>query len=122
MFKKIASAIQVFAGAGGAAANFPLQPGPGGRGCKVVQYMVRVLSTTGAPLLTLQIDDGPDGLAHMLHTAGPAAAAPPASRLYRFDSAAGIILCDYLHPILIVSGGAATDSVTVDVYEMRKPF
>jgi hypothetical protein len=121
-FKKIAGPIQIFAGAAGAAVPFPLQPTGGGRSCKVVQYMVKVVATTGAPTLNFVIDHGPDGIAHLQHTAGPGAAAPPASRLYQFDSNAAVMLCEYLHPIPWVGGAAATDSMTVEVYEMRKPF
>ena len=98
-----------------------LPPTPGGARCKVVQIMVAIRAALGAPTLGCKIEHGPDGVVHAVHTTINNAALP-ATNLYVFDSNAGLVLGDYIHCILTVGGGANGDSMTVDVYETRKPF
>ena len=120
--KKIVGPIRVVCGASGGDIEFPLPPSPGGRACKVVQYMAKISQFGGSgPKLGMKINHGPDGTVNATHTS-IASAAVPVTNLYVFDSDGTKILGEFLHPILVVGGAATGDSLVVEVYEMRKPF
>lgn len=119
--KKIVTLTRLECGTNGAVFNIPLPPSPGGRSCKVVQYMAKVTSFGGTPTLGMVIAHGPDGAVSAPQiTINPAGV--PASHLYVFDSDATKILGEWLHPVLTVGGAATGDYLVVELFELRKPF
>jgi hypothetical protein len=121
-FKKISGPIKLTAGTNGAQVEFPLQPRSGGRSCKVVQVMAKLVSSGGtAPTLGMKIDHGPDGFAHSNHTT-IANTGIPASNLWVFDSDATKIIGEFIHLVPVAGGTATGDYVVVEFYEMPKPF
>lgn len=119
--KKILGPTRVVCGTPGTALETALPPSPGGRACKVVQFMAKVSAFTGAPKLGMKINHGPDGVVNATHTL-IGTVVVPGSNLFVFDSDASKILGEYIHPILLVDGAATGDSMVVELFELRKPF
>lgn len=121
--EKIAGPMSLLCLTGGGTVNFPLAPRPNGRGCKTVQYMVKVLEYHGtAPTLGFIIAHGPDASVSATHTSiAVAAVSGTTPLLFVFDCGSGP-LGEYLHPIVRVGGTATGDSVVIEVWETRKPF
>lgn len=119
---KIAGPITLSAGVGGADKSHVLSPRPGAHRAKSVQHSVKVIDYIGSAKLGFTLGHSPDGTAYATHTTTATVAlsgTPPLLKV--FDCGSGI-LGDVLHPIVVVGGTAATDSVVVEVYETRKPF
>ncbi len=120
-FTKIAGPIKITSGTNGADVEFPLPPRRVGSRAKQAQYTLKVVSASGtAPKLGFKLRHGPDGVASK-EISSVATAAPPADILLIVDSGS-MMLCEFIHPIPVAGGTATGDSVTIEVYEMVKPF
>lgn len=121
--EKIVGPMNLLCATGGGTTNYALAPRPGGRTCKTVQYMVKVLEYRGtAPTLGFIIAHGPDGSVSATHTSIAVAAVTGTTPiLFVFDCGAAP-LGEFLHPIVRVGGTATGDGVVVEVWETRKPF
>lgn len=120
-FSKIAGPIRITCGDGPVDVQVPLNARPGGRACKSVQFMVKVVSTSGTgPKVGFVIKHGPESTVLKVHTS-TAVASVPADNLYVFDAGSAII-GEYIRGVLVAGGTANGDSTVVEVYEMRKPF
>ena len=118
-FRKVASNVRVEAGAGGADVEFPLSPKGGGRLCKNVQVMLKVVASSTNGKVGVKIRHGPDGTTFK-ELVSQATIAVPSDRLIVLDTTT--IVGEYIQIVLLGGGTAAGDWVSVDVYEMRKPY
>ena len=85
-------------------------------------YMVKVLDYTGSAKLGFTLSHGPDGSVATAHTTTATVALSGTAPLLKVFEAGSAMLGEFLHPIVVVGGTAATDTVVVEVYETRKPF
>jgi hypothetical protein len=113
--------MRVDAGATGNDVEYPLDGAPGGRFCKVTQFMVKVLQkSNGNVKLGFKVRHGPDGQAYATHTS-ISSQTVPADDLMVFDGA-GAILGEWTRGVVVAGGTAPGDWMVIEVFEMRKPF
>jgi hypothetical protein len=130
MFSKIVGPVRLDSGTNGALKSYPLPPRGGGRMCKVVQYMVKVVQSSGSTArVTVRMDHGPDGNVFTTHST-PISAVDPTTggtvalpAVVAGDATTSIIVGEFIQ---CVPGASSSDSnpswVVVEIFEMRKPF
>lgn len=101
-------------------------PRPGGRLCKNVQYMVKVVaSSSDQAKVGLFLDHGPDGTVSKLHSTPIALTQLTGGNalLLVGDSDSTKIIGEFLHPVVnCLSNDANACWALVEIFEMRKPF
>ncbi|MFZ5478768.1 MAG: hypothetical protein ACOZNI_18495 [Myxococcota bacterium] len=126
LFKKIFEG-RVFSASNGTAAQVKLPVTNGGRNCKVVQYMVKTVQTSGsAARITVELWHGPDGTTFVQLGTTPINTQDPGTSLPSVlagDTGSSVV-GEYLLPIVKVTDGVASNQqwAYIEVYEMRKPF
>lgn len=124
MFRKIAGPFRVDGGSD-TEIGYPLTPSGGGRMCKSVQYMIKVIATSSPTnsKLGLKLNHGPDGMVSAPHSSPIASTATGnAPSLLVGDADSSKIIGEYLHVIVTAFGVGGPSSAMIEVYEMRKPF
>jgi hypothetical protein len=122
LFRKVAGPMRIEPAAGPADQDFALDPKAGGRMCKNVQVMVKVVQNSAGAKLGVRIEHGPDGTTwKSLAASTTPAPAVPSDKLLVLDSGSGIV-GEYIRVVVVGGGAAVTDWAVVEVFEMRKPF
>lgn len=118
----------IFSGNPGTVIKFLLAPRSGGRNCKVVQYTVKILEYHGSgPKLGFIIAHSADGTTPLNHTSAAATTLTTTAPFQMVFDATAVVnattaLGEFLHPIVQLDGAASGDTVTIEVWETRKPF
>lgn len=132
MFRKIAGPIFIKSGGAGAEATYDLPESGGGRMVKVLQYWIEVESTSGdATDLAIDVEHGTrtgwlttlkNGI--VPYSAMPISAGKTLCGAVGAEDSNSEVIGEVIKPTLKIkaSSGTATQTATVNVYEMRKPF
>ncbi len=118
-FRKVVGGIRIEAGTNGADKEFALNPKSGGRYCKNVQVMVKVVNSSDNAKVGIKIKHGPDGMMFK-ELAALASATVPGDKIFVLDTVN--IVGEFVQIVLVGGGTATGDWAVVDVYEMRKPY
>ncbi len=111
---------------GGTAAAVSLGSSGGGRMCKGVLYMLKIVQVSSAQAkLGLALSHGPDGQVSILHSTPIANTQLTGANAFLLvgQSDLSLMLGEFLDPALTcISNDANACWVLVDAFEMRKPF
>jgi hypothetical protein len=126
MFKLIAQMRVDGPATGGQETQYKLKARPGGRLCKGVNYMVKVIAVSSTQAkVGITLDHGPDGQVSRNHSIPIATTQLTGTNaaLLSGDSDPAKMLGEYLHPIVTcISNDASPCWAVIEVYELRKPF
>lgn len=124
-FRKIASSNRLSSNSNGTGRTYSLDPMGGGSNVKVAQYAVVVLDKSATAKLKLELMHGPGTqywTSHSVPLADEVVGSTPVVRIG--DADPDLMICEYrLVSITVTDSVPATEQwVTVDDYEMTKPF
>lgn len=126
LFNLIASMRVDGPATGGQVTGFKLKPRAGGRSCKNVQYMIKILAvSSNQAKVGLDLQHGPDGSVSVAHSTPITVTQLTGANanLLVGDADSTKILGEYLHVVInCISFDANPCWATVEIYEMRKPF
>lgn len=128
VFRRIFGPAFIESGPLGEEAIIKLDPTPGGRACKVVNYQVKFIQTGGDSALRFELElrHGPDGTISTLHsTPIQYSSLGPVPELKSGDADQTKIIGEYLHPVIKIkanAGSTVKQTATIEVFELRKPF
>ena len=124
-FKKIYGPARIDSQSNGAEQTVKLSPTPGGRMVKNVQYMCKVLASSGANVrISIELWHSPDGGLSRLHSAPISGADPSADPLLVGDSDPNKMIGEFLMAVIKIKDSANTTAqwASIELFEMRKPF
>lgn len=124
-FKKIYGPARIDSHGNGAEQTIKLSPTPGGRMVKNVQYMCKVLASSGPNVrITVELWHSPDGALARLHSVIINAADPSTEPLLVGDSDPTKMIGEFLMAVIKIKDSANTTAqwASVELFEMRKPF
>ena len=126
-FKKIFTG-RLDSGSTGQETTYVMPPSSGGRSCKVVQFMVKVLQASSTTNVRISVDlyQSPDGTVSTLHSTAISSGDPGATfpSLLTGDCDTSKIVGEVLIPRIRIKDSATTNamSAVIELYELRKPF
>lgn len=127
-WRKVVSNMRIESNNDQTARYYKLTPAGGGRFCKGVQYMVKVIAkSAGTARVTVRCDHGPDGEVFITHST-PINDVDPGSTVPGLVSGDTLgtpnMIGEVIEPVIgCRSTAAATiDWMVVDLYELRKAF
>ena len=124
--RKIANNLRIESGDSGGALRFDLDPHAGGHTTKVALYQVVIVqkSSTNARI-SVDLDHGPDGRTFVPHSTaiGTTQLSGSNEKMVSGQADTAKVIGEWLAVSLVASGASsAKEWMTVDVYEMLKPF
>jgi hypothetical protein len=115
--------------------EYRLRPKPGGRACKTLQYMVKVIKSSGANCqVGLGVQHGPDGdvflplddqiIPMTLVSGASTDALVLEGHVGQDDGSNTKVVGEWILPILKINHDSGTGDVwaVVELFEMRKPY